>query len=97
MSGAEIFHLKKKTKVEELKQEGVESICEREWSACCKHVMDVEQEFWKRDIAVEEEVVLFIIYVDSDSNVSDSEEADTASEGNKSTDTANESKLFVLF
>ena len=44
MSGAEIFHLKKKTKVEELKQEGVESICEREWSACCKHVMDVEQE-----------------------------------------------------
>ena len=58
------------------------------------HVMDVEQEFWRRDIAVEEEVVRFIIYVDSDSDVSDSE--DTASEGNESTDTANESKsVFV--
>ena len=51
----------KKAKVEELKQEGVESIDEREWSACFKHVMDVEQEFWRRDTAVEEEVVCFII------------------------------------
>ena len=39
----------KKTKSEELTQEGIESICEKEWSACCKHVMDIEQKFWRRD------------------------------------------------
>ena len=55
--------------------------------------MDIDQEFWRRDIAVEEEVDRVIIYVDSDSHVNDSEH--TASEGNKSTDTADESKLFV--
>ena len=49
--------------------------------------MAVEQEFWRRDIAVEEEVVWFIIYVESDSDVSNSEDADTAPEGNESTDT----------
>ena len=85
----------KKAKVETLTQEGIESIGEKEWSACCKHVMDIEQEFWRRDIAVEEEVDRVIIYVDSDSDVSDSEDTDTASEGNESTDTAEESKLFV--
>ena len=58
-------------------------------------MMDIEQEFWRRDIAVEEEVDRVIIYVDSDSDVSDSEDTDTASEGNESTDTAEESKLFV--
>ena len=42
---------------------------------------------------MEEEVDRVIIYVDSNSDVSDSE--DTASEGNESTDTADESKLFV--
>ena len=57
--------------------------------------MDIEQEFWRRDIAVEEEVDRVIIYVDSNSDVSDSEDTDTASEGNESTDTAEESKLFV--
>ena len=57
--------------------------------------MDIDQEFWRRDIAVEEEVDRVIIYVDSDSHVNDSEHTDTASEGNKSTDTADESKLFV--
>ena len=55
--------------------------------------MDVEQELWRRDIAVEEEVDRVIIYVDSDSDVSDSEDKDT--EGNESTDTADESKLFM--
>ena len=57
--------------------------------------MDIEQEFWSRDIAVEEEVDRVIIYVDSDSHVNDLEDTDRASEGNKSTDTADETKLFV--
>ena len=92
--GAEIFNLKK-AKVEELKQKGIESISEKEWSACCKHVMDIEHEFWRRDIAVEEEVDRVIIYVDSNSDVSDLEDTYTALEGNESTNTANESKLFV--
>ena len=46
---------------------------------------------------MEEEVDRVIIYVDSasDSDVSDSEDTDTASEGNETTDTADESKLFM--
>ena len=77
-----------KTKSEELTQEGIESIGEKEWSACCKHVMDIEQEFWRRDIAVEEELDRVIIYVDPDSDVTDSEDSDTASVDNKLMDTA---------
>ena len=57
--------------------------------------MDIKQEFWRRCIAVEEVVDRVIIYVDSDSEVVDSEVADRASEGIKSTDTADEWKLFV--
>ena len=44
---------------------------------------------------MEEVVDRVIIYVDSDSDVVDSEVADRALEGIKSTDTADESKLFV--
>ena len=44
---------------------------------------------------MEEEVDRVIIYVDSDNDVSDSEDIDTASVGNKSTDTADESNLLV--
>ena len=86
-----------KTKSEELTQEGIESIGEKEWSACCKHVMDIEQEFWRRGIAVEEELDRVIIYVDPDSDVTDLEDSDTASVDNKLMDTADESKLFVQF
>ena len=57
--------------------------------------MDIEQEFWRRDIAVEKVVDRVIIYVDSDSEVVYSEEADRASEGIESTNIADESKLFV--
>ena len=42
----------KKTKVEELTLEVIGSIGEKEWSACCKHAIDIQQEFWRRDIAV---------------------------------------------
>ena len=58
--------------------------------------MDIEQEFWRRDIAVEEVVDRDIIYVDSDSDVSDSEDVDTASEDIKLTVTAEKSKLSNL-
>ena len=85
----------KKVKVEELTQESIESIDENEWSSRYKHVMDIEKELWRRDIAVEEEVDRVIIYVASDCDVSISEDTDTASEGNESTDTADESKSFV--
>ena len=61
-----MFNLKRLT------QEGIDCIGEKEWSTCCKHVMDIEQEFWRRYIAMEEEVDRVIIYVDPDSDVSDS-------------------------
>ena len=57
--------------------------------------MDIVQDFWRSDIAVEKVVDRVIIYVDSDSEVADSEEADRASEGIESTNIADESKLFV--
>ena len=82
----------RKTSVERLIEEGKENIGEREWSACCKHIREIEQEYWKRDIAVEEEIDRAIIFVDS---VSDSEGTDIASEGDESTDTADETKLFL--
>ena len=61
----------------------------------CKHVRKIDQEYWKRDKAVEEEIDRVIIYVDSNSAVSDSEGTDTASEGDESADTADETKLFL--
>ena len=57
--------------------------------------MDIEQELWRRDIAVEEEVGRVTIYVDLDSDVSDLEDTASALGDNGSTHTAEESKLFV--
>ena len=57
--------------------------------------MDIEQEFWRRDIAVVEEVDRVIIYVNSNSDVSYSEDTDTASEDDESRDTGEQSKVFV--
>ena len=61
----------------------------------CKHVREIEQEYLKRDITVEEEIDWVIIYVDADSDVSNSERTDTAYEGDESTGTADETKLFL--
>ena len=85
----------RKTSVETLIDEGIENIDEREWSACCKHIREMEQECRKRDVAEEEEIDRVIIFVDSDSDVSDNEGTATASEDDKSTDTADETKLFL--
>lgn len=46
----------KMTDVQTLIQEGLESIGEKELLDCCNHVETVEQEYWKRDIAVEAEI-----------------------------------------
>ena len=70
----------RKTSVETLIEEGIENIGEREWSACCKHGREIEQEYWKRDIEVEEDVDRVIVFVDSDSDVSNSEGTDTANQ-----------------
>ena len=85
----------RKTIVETLIYEGIENIDERDWSACCKHVREIKQECRKRDVAQEEETDRVIISVDSDSDVSDNEGTATASEGDKSTDTADDTKLFL--
>ena len=85
----------RKTSVEVLIDEGIENVGEREWSACCKHVREIEQEYWKRDVAEEEEIDLVIIFVDSDSDVSDNRGTDTVSEGDESTDTDAETKLLL--
>ena len=55
----------------------------------------MEQECRKRDVAEKEEIDRVIIFVDSDSDVSDNEGIATASEGDKSTDTADETTLFL--
>ena len=54
----------------------------------------MEQECRKRDVAEKEKIDRVIIFVDSDSDVSDNEGIATASEGDKSTDTADETTLF---
>ena len=78
----------RKASVETLIDEGIENLGEREWSACCKHVREIET-------SVEEEIDRVIIFVDYDSDVSDSEGTDPAAEGDESTDTADETQLFL--
>ena len=85
----------RKTGVETLIEEAIENIGEREWSVCYKHIREIEQEYWKREITVEEEIDRVIIFVDSDSDVSDSEDSDPAAEGDESTDTVDETHLFL--
>ena len=82
--------------IKALIEEGIGSIGEKEWSACCTHVEKAEQDYWKSDIAVEAEIERIVIHVDSDSDISDDsdEGTDTASEGDESTDTAEEPKGF---
>ena len=58
-----------------------------EWSS-----RNTERETSRR---TEEEIDRVIIFVDSDSDVSDNEGTDTASEGDESTDTAYETELFL--
>ena len=70
-------------------QEGINRIDANPWSYCCRHVRDREAEYWKADIAVEQEIEKIVIQIDSDSDVSSSED-DNASEEGETTDTAGE-------
>ena len=75
--------------VKTLIQEGIGRIDDNTWSDCCRHVRDRETEYWKADIAVEQEIEKIVIQIDSDSDVSSSEE-DNAYEEGETTDTAGE-------
>ena len=85
------------TNIKVLIKEGTGRIGEKEWSAYCTHVEKAEQDYWKSDIAVEAEIERIVIHVDSDSDVSDDsdEGTDTASKGDETTESAEESKLFL--
>ena len=72
--------------VKTLIQEGIGRIDAKTWCDCCRHVRDRETEYLKADIAVEQKIV---IQIDSDSDVSSSEE-DNAFEEGETTDTAGE-------
>ena len=86
--------------VKQLLQEGIDRIDAQTWSDCCRHVQDKESEYWKADIAVEDEIEWIMIQIDPDSDVSSDEEynvaEDTAemhaedSETGETTDTAGE-------
>ena len=44
------------------------------WRDCCCHVQAKESEYWKTDIAVEDEIEQIIIQIDPDTDVSSDEE-----------------------
>ena len=75
--------------VKTLIQEGIGRIDANTWSDCCRHVRDRDTEYWKADIAVEQEIEKIVIQIDSDSDVTSSEEGNASEEG-ETTDTAGE-------
>ena len=63
------------------------SVSAADWAAFCRHVLEVEQSYWKTSIAVDEEIEKFIIEVtsideatDSASEITDYSDTDTADE-----------------
>ena len=65
--------------VKKLIQEGIDRIDAKTWSDCCRHVQDKESEYWKADIAVEDEIERIMVQIGPDSDVS-SDEEDSAAE-----------------
>ena len=52
----------------------IQRIDAQTWSDCCCHVQAKESEYWKTDIAVEDEIEQIIIQIDPDTDVSSDEE-----------------------
>ncbi|XP_045202333.2 uncharacterized protein LOC123555810 [Mercenaria mercenaria] len=73
--------------------DAISTITDEDWQSCCTHVQKVEQEYWKSDIAVAEDMDDIVVEV-----CSSDEDTDTASEGYASdTDTADEDEDNILF
>ena len=64
-----------------LTQDALESISASDWEACCRHVREQEERFWRTNVAMERAVEQFIIAV------SDEEATDTASDDQDYSDT----------
>ena len=66
------------TSIKDLIEEGIRGITPGEWAKCVEHVLSVEQVYWRKEIAVEEEHGPVVIDLASDSDCSS--DTDTASE-----------------
>ena len=66
------------TAIKELIEEGIRGITPGEWAKCVEHVLSIEQVYWRKEIAVEEEHEPVVIDLASDSDYSS--DTDTASE-----------------
>ena len=66
------------TAIKELIEEGIRGITPGEWAKCVEHVLSIEQVYWRKEIAVEEEHEPVVIDLSSDSGCSS--DTDTASE-----------------
>ena len=73
--------------VKQITEDAIVSVSAADWAACCRRVLAVEQSYWEKSIAVEEEIEKFIIEV-----TSSDEDTDSASECTDylDTDTAEE-------
>ena len=65
----------KKKDVQKLTKEVFETITSEDWASCCRHVKDVEKQFWAKEIAVDDQIDWLIITVPSSD-----EDTDTASD-----------------
>ncbi|XP_063232129.1 uncharacterized protein LOC134536307 [Bacillus rossius redtenbacheri] len=78
--------------IQMLTEEAINSICENDWTAAVSHVKREEEEYWKNDHCIEEEMEKFIIRIngDSESESDVCEDTDSSSDdsGGRSSDGA---------
>ncbi|MCU7801183.1 MAG: transposase [gamma proteobacterium symbiont of Lucinoma myriamae] len=67
----------KMAEVKKLAEEKFSEVGEKEWANCFSHVEDIERDYWKTDLAVENEVENIVISLSSDESDSDSSETDS--------------------
>ena len=61
--------------VVQLTHDAIARVTADDWMKCCRHVVGIEEKYWKSDIAIEEELEKIVIQV-----TSSDEDTDTASE-----------------
>ena len=69
------------TSIKELNKEGIRGIASGEWAKCVEHVLSVEQVYWGKEIAVEEEHKPVVTYLTLDSNCSSNTDIFSEKEG----------------
>ena len=68
--------------VVQLTHDAIARVTADDWMKCCRHVVGIEEKYWKSDIAIEEEIEKIVIQV-----TSSDEDTDTASECSDYSDT----------